>query len=46
MPDQFRLEELVDRLILLEKIAAGMADLETGRTVTLAEAKMRFAKWL
>lgn len=46
MPDQFSFDELVDRLILLEKIAAGMADLEAGRTITLANAKMRFAQWL
>lgn len=46
MPDQFSLDELLDRLILIEKITAGMADLEAGRTISLAEAKICFAQWL
>ncbi len=46
LPDRFSLDDVVDRLIILEKIERAIADSEAGRTITLAEAKKRHAKWL
>lgn len=46
MPDKFSLDDVVDRMMLLSAIEEGLADVKAGRTVTLAEAKKHFAKWL
>ncbi|MCC6840064.1 MAG: hypothetical protein IT230_07890 [Flavobacteriales bacterium] len=46
LPDKFSLDDVVDRMIILEKIERALADSEAGRTYTLAEAKKRHAKWL
>lgn len=46
MPDKFSVDDIVDRVMLLSAIEEGLADVRAGRTVTLAEAKKHFAKWL
>ena len=46
LPDRFNADDAIERIIILEKIAAGMAAVEAGRTVSLEEAKKRMAKWL
>lgn len=46
MPDKFSVDDVVDRMMLLSAIEEGLADVRAGRTVTLAEAKKHFAKWL
>ena len=46
MPDRFSVDDIVDRMIILEKLERAMADSEAGRTVSLEEAKKRMAKWL
>ena len=46
MPDRFSVDDVVDRMIILEKLERAIADSEAGRTFTLAEAKKRHTKWL
>jgi predicted transcriptional regulator len=46
LPDRFNADDAIERIIILEKIAVGMADVEAGRTVSLEDAKKRMAKWL
>ena len=46
LPDRFNADDAIERIIILEKIAAGMADVKAGRTISLEEAKKRMAKWL
>ena len=46
MPDKFSVDEIVDRMLVLNAIEEGLTDVKAGRTVTLAEAKKHFAKWL
>ena len=46
MPDRFSVDDIVDRMIILEKLERAIADSEAGRTVSLAEAKKRHATWL
>ncbi len=46
MPDRFSVDDIVDRMIILEKLERAVADSEAGRTFTMAEAKKRHAKWL
>jgi hypothetical protein len=44
-PDEFTLEELVDRLILLDKIEKGNRDSIDGNTFTEAELEEEMKKW-
>jgi predicted transcriptional regulator len=46
LPDRFSVDDVVDRMLLLSAVEEGMADVKAGRTMTLAEAKKHFAKWL
>jgi predicted transcriptional regulator len=46
MPDKFSVDEIVDRVLVLNAIKEGMADVKAGRTVSLEEAKERMAQWL
>ena len=45
LPDEFSLDELVDRLILLEKINTGLQEVGEGKIVSQEEAKGRMKKW-
>ena len=46
MPSEFSLDELVEKLIILEKIQIGLHQVKEGKTVTMEEAKQRFENWL
>ncbi len=46
LPDEFPLEEVIERLILLEKIEKGMEQVRQKQVVSTAEAKKRLQKWL
>ena len=45
MPDKFSLEELIDRLILLDKIEEGIQDSIAGRTITHEDMKKEIDSW-
>ena len=45
LPDEFSLDELVERLILLEKINTGLQEVEDGKIMSQEEAKERMKKW-
>lgn len=46
LPDNFPLDELVERLIVLEKIELGLQQVAEQKVVSNEEAKKRFEKWL
>ncbi|OOQ61273.1 hypothetical protein [Mucilaginibacter pedocola] len=46
LPEEFSLDEIIDRLLFLEKIDAGLAESENGETFSTEEAKEQLAKWL
>jgi predicted transcriptional regulator len=46
LPKEFSLDEIIDRLILLEKIDAGLLQSYNGETVSTDEAKAQLSKWL
>lgn len=46
MPEQFSIDELLDKLILIQKVEEGLKDIEEGRVLTTEEAKNRLGKWL
>lgn len=46
LPDEFSTEELIQKLLFIEKIEKGQQDVAEGKTLTLTEAKQKFeAKW-
>ena len=45
LPEEFKTEELIDRLIFIEKVEKGMEDAKLGKTITLDQAKERALKW-
>jgi predicted transcriptional regulator len=46
LPDEFTLDELLERLFILEIIEKGMQQVREGRVVSSEEARKRFEKWL
>ncbi len=46
LPDNFSTEELIQKIILLEKIETGLQQSDAGKVVSSDEAKKRLAKWL
>lgn len=46
LPDEFSLDEIIERLIILDKIEKGMTEVRQGQFVSTKEAKTRFEKWL
>ncbi len=46
IPQSFELDELIETLIVLDKIERGKQDVQNGNTVSHTEAKKRLRKWL
>ena len=46
LPDPFSIEDLFERIVLLQKVEAGLEQSKTGKTVSTEEAKKRLDKWL
>lgn len=46
LPEEISVDELIDRIILLDKIEQGLADVALGNTYSTKEAKQRLNKWL
>ena len=46
MPQDFELDELIERLVVLDKIEKGRKDVENNRTFSHEEAKSKLNKWL
>ena len=46
MPDNFTVDDLLDRLVLLHKIENGIAQSDAGETVSVEEAREALNKWL
>jgi hypothetical protein len=46
LPDSFSLDELIDKLIFIEKIQKGMEDSLAEKINSKEEAAKRLAKWL
>ena len=45
LPKEFQLEDLIERLIVIEKIDAGLKETKEGKTVSHEAAKKLIAKW-
>ena len=46
LPDKFSFDDLLDRIILLQKIEIGLEQSQTGQTNTTVQAKDKLNIWL
>jgi hypothetical protein len=46
LPETFSAEELIERIILLQKLEIGFEQIEKGETLATSEAKSKLKKWL
>ncbi len=46
LPDNFTIEDIIEELIVLDKIEQGLNDVKEGKVYTTEEAKKRLDKWL
>jgi len=45
LPKEFELEDLLERLVFVEKVEQGLAQLKKGKTVTHVKVKEIVKKW-
>ena len=46
LPDNFTIEDIIEELIVLDKIDQGLNDVKEGKVYSTEEAKKRLDKWL
>lgn len=46
LPDNFELEDLFERLLLIQRIEEGVRQSDNGETLTEAEARSYLGRWL
>ena len=46
LPDNLTVDQVIDRIILLDKIEQGLKDVEEGNVYTNEQAKAKLNKWL
>lgn len=46
LPDQFTIEDVIEELIVIDKIEQGLKDSEEGNVYTTEEVKQKLSKWL
>jgi hypothetical protein len=45
LPKEFVLEDLMEKLVVLEKIEAGLDDIKNGKTISHEKVKKEIKKW-
>jgi predicted transcriptional regulator len=45
LPDVIKLDDLIEKLIIIEKIEVGLKDIKEGRVISHQEVKKRIKKW-
>jgi hypothetical protein len=46
LPDEFSIDEIIERLLILEKIDIGRRQIKEGKINTEEQAKEKLSKWL
>lgn len=46
MPERFSVDELLEHIVVMQKVERGMRELKEGKAVNAAKARKRLAKWL
>ena len=44
LPEEFSTEELIEKLLFVEKVEKGLKDFEEGKTIQLSEVRERISK--
>jgi hypothetical protein len=45
MPDQFSIDQLIDKLLFIEKVESGLSQSETGEVFSQEQAREMLKKW-
>ncbi len=45
LPDEFSIDELVERLIFIQQVENGLAQAERGEVLTTEEMKAKLSRW-
>ncbi len=46
LPKEFKLDDLIEKLVVIEKIESGLNDVKVGRTISHDRVKKEVKKWL
>lgn len=46
LPDEFSIDDVVERLIVLHKIETGLQQVSAGKTISTQEAREQLQQWL
>ena len=46
LPEEFSIDEIIERLIIIEKIEKGRQEVKDGKVNTVEQAKAKLSKWL
>ena len=46
LPDDFTIEDVIEELIVIDKIEQGMRDVEEGNVLTNEQVREKLGKWL
>ncbi len=46
LPDHFTIEDVIEELIVLDKVEQGMRDVEEGNVFTMEQVQEKLGKWL
>lgn len=46
LPEEFSIDELMERLFVLQKIDLGLKEMEDGKDLSTVETRKRMARWL
>jgi predicted transcriptional regulator len=46
LPDESSFEDIMEKLLFLQKVEAGLEDIRQGRVISHDEVKKRLAQWL
>jgi predicted transcriptional regulator len=46
LPEEFTIDELMERLVVLQKIERGLKEMAEGKGLTTEQARKRLARWL
>lgn len=46
LPDEFSIDEIIERLIIIEKIEKGRQEVKDGKVNSEEQAKAKLSKWL
>lgn len=45
MPDEFAIEELIERLLFVQNVQEGLLQSERGETIPIEDVRQRLRKW-